>query len=266
MVGDIHGQYYDLLRIFEYCGFPDEDTPYLFMGDYVDRGKQGLECICLLLAYKIRYPGKIHMLRGNHESANINRMYGLFEECKRRYSVTLWKLFNEVFDCLPVAAVLEDAIFCVHGGLSPDMKSLDQIAAIQRPTSVPDKGLLTDLLWADPCTDLNGWGESDRGTSYTFGPDVVEKFLDREGLDLVVRAHQVVEPGYEFFAGRQLVTVFSAPNYCGQFDNAGAVMEVGAGLSCSFQVLKPNTKKQKWDASRPPTPQGTLRDTRQNEI
>ena len=138
--------------------------------------------------------------------------------------------------------------------------------ATQRPTSVPDKGLLTDLLWADPCTDLNGWGESDRGTSYTFGPDVVEKFLDREGLDLVVRAHQVVEPGYEFFAGRQLVTVFSAPNYCGQFDNAGAVMEVGAGLSCSFQVLKPNTKKQKWDASRPPTPQGTLRDTRQNEI
>jgi len=238
IVGDIHGQYYDLLRLFEYGGFPP-DANYLFLGDYVDRGPNGLETICLLLAYKIKYPENFFMLRGNHECSSINRIYGFYDECKTRYSLKIWKLFNDCFNCLPLGAIIEDKILCIHGGLSPDLKTLEQIRRIVRPTEIPDTGLLCDLLWADPDTEVQGWQENDRGVSFTFGGDVVENFLRRHEFDLVVRAHQVVEDGYEFFAKRQLVTVFSAPNYCGEFDNAGAMMSVDETLMCSFQILRP---------------------------
>lgn len=239
IVGDVHGQYYDLLRLFEYGGFPPEAN-YLFLGDYVDRGPNGLETICLLLAYKIRYPENFFMLRGNHESAAINRIYGFYEECRERYNLKIWKAFNDCFNCLPLGAIIEDKILCIHGGLSPDLKNLEQIRRIVRPTEIPDAGLLCDLLWADPDADTSGWAENDRGVSFTFGADVVENFLKRHEFDLIVRAHQVVEDGYEFFAKRKLVTVFSAPNYCGEFDNAGAMMSVDATLMCSFQILKPS--------------------------
>jgi len=238
IVGDIHGQYYDLLRLFEYGGFPP-DANYLFLGDYVDRGPNGLETICLLLAYKIKYPENFFMLRGNHECSSINRIYGFYDECKSRYSLKIWKLFNDCFNCLPLGAIIEDKILCIHGGLSPDLKALEQIRRIVRPTEIPDTGLLCDLLWADPDTEVQGWQENDRGVSFTFGGDVVENFLRKHEFDLVVRAHQVVEDGYEFFAKRQLVTVFSAPNYCGEFDNAGAMMSVDETLMCSFQILRP---------------------------
>jgi serine/threonine-protein phosphatase PP1 catalytic subunit len=241
--GDIHGQYYDLLRLFEYGGFPPEAN-YLFLGDYVDRGQQSLETICLLLAYKVKYPENFFMLRGNHECSAISRIYGFFDECKRRFSVKLWRLFVDVFNCLPLAATIDDKILCIHGGLSPEMTSLQQIRTVVRPTEVPDTGLLCDLLWADPDQDIVGWGENDRGVSFTFGHDVVAAFLKRHDLDLIVRAHQVVEDGYEFFAGRRLVTLFSAPNYCGEFDNAGAMMTVDESLMCSFQVLRPADKKR----------------------
>lgn len=242
--GDTHGQYFDLLRMFEYGGFPPEAN-YLFLGDYVDRGKQSLETVCLLLAYKIKYPENFFLLRGNHECASINRIYGFYDECKRRYNIKLWKTFTDCFNTLPVAAVVDSKIFCCHGGLSPDLQSMDQIRKVQRPTDVPDTGLLCDLLWSDPDKDTTGWGESDRGVSFTFGADVVEKFLHKHDFDLICRAHQVVEDGYEFFAKRQLVTVFSAPNYCGEFDNAGAMMSVDDSLMCSFQILKPAEKKSK---------------------
>ena len=121
---------------------------------------------------------------------------------------------------------------------------MDQIRNIPRPTDVPDSGLLCDLMWSDPEADIAGWAENDRGVSYTFGADVVGKFLTKHDYDLVVRAHQVVEDGYEFFADRQLVTIFSAPNYCGEFDNAGAVMAVDESLMCSFRILKPADKKK----------------------
>jgi len=234
--GDIHGQFYDLLRIFEYGGFPPEAN-YLFLGDYVDRGKHSMETICLLLAYKIKYPENFFLLRGNHECASINRIYGFYDECKRRYNVRLWKAFTDCFNCLPVCAVIDEKIFCCHGGLSPDLNALDQLKQVVRPTDVPDQGLICDLLWSDPDKEISGWGENDRGVSYTFGADIVRKFLQRHDLDLVCRAHQVVEDGYEFFAKRQLVTVFSAPNYCGEFDNAGAMMSVDESLMCSFQVF-----------------------------
>ena len=188
-------------------------------------------------------PLNFFLLRGNHECSSINRIYGFYDECKRRYSIKLWRQFGDVFDCLPVAAIVEDKIFCMHGGLSRELFDLQQIKALPRPTDVPDDGLLCDLLWADPDPDIYGWQESDRGVSYVFGPDVLKQFLEHQDLDLVCRAHQVVEDGYEFQADRQLVTIFSAPNYCGEFDNAGGMMVVSAELMCSFQILKPIAKK-----------------------
>ncbi|PKA63484.1 Serine/threonine-protein phosphatase PP1 [Apostasia shenzhenica] len=255
--GDIHGQYSDLLRLFEYGGLPPQAN-YLFLGDYVDRGKQSIESICLLLAYKVKYPENFFLLRGNHECASINRIYGFYDECKRRFNVRLWKVFTDCFNCLPVAALIDEKILCMHGGLSPDLKTLDQIRNIARPADVPDQGLLCDLLWSDPDKDIEGWGENDRGVSYTFGSNKVGEFLQKHDLDLICRAHQVVEDGYEFFANRQLVTIFSAPNYCGEFDNAGAMMSVDDTLTCSFQILKPSDKKGKFgfgnNLLRPGTP------------
>ena len=144
--GDTHGQFYDLLRAFEYGGFPPEAN-YLFLGDYVDRGKQSIEVAVCILAYKIKYPENFFCLRGNHECAGINRIYGFYDECKRRYSVKLWKQFSDVFNCLPASAVIDDKIFCVHGGLSPELSSLEQIANIARPTDIPETGILCDLIW-----------------------------------------------------------------------------------------------------------------------
>lgn len=261
IAGDIHGQYFDLLRLFDYGGFPPEAN-YLFLGDYVDRGKQSLETICLLLSYKIKYPENFFILRGNHECASINRIYGFYDECKRRYNIKIWKTFIDCFNCLPVAALVDDKILCMHGGLSPELSSIDQIKRIMRPTDVPDTGLLCDLLWSDPDKEVQGWGENDRGVSFTFGMDIVANFLRKHDLDLICRAHQVVEDGYEFFAKRQLVTVFSAPNYCGEFDNSGGMMSIDDSLMCSFQIIKPAEKKQKFNygglnAGRPVTPPRT---------
>ena len=163
-IGDIHGQYYDLLRLFEYGGFPPEAN-YLFLGDYVDRGKQSLETICLLLAYKIKYPENFFILRGNHECASINRIYGFYDECrsqsfgtvvlvplcylldagKRRYNIKLWKTFTDCFNCLPIAAIIDEKIFTMHGGLSPDLQSMEQIRRVMRPTDVPDTGAFFGL-------------------------------------------------------------------------------------------------------------------------
>mmetsp|Transcript_39830 Transcript_39830/g.86848 ORF Transcript_39830/g.86848 Transcript_39830/m.86848 type:complete len:150 (+) Transcript_39830:104-553(+) len=145
----------------------------------------------------------------------------------------------------------------MHGGLSPELNTLDQIKNIMRPTDVPDQGLLCDLLWSDPDKEADGWQENDRGISYMFGGNIVKLFLKKHDLDLICRGHQVVEDGYEFFSNRQLVTLFSAPNYCGEFDNCGALMCVDQNLLCSFKVLKPADKKMKqnlFQTGRPNTP------------
>jgi len=236
ILGDIHGQFPDLLRFFEFRGV--DHSSYLLLGDYVDRGRQSLEVIILLLALKVKRPENMFLLRGNHECASITRIYGFYDECKRRFNIKLWKQFCDVFNCFPVAAVIDEKIFCCHGGLSPELNQLDSVRRIVRPCDIPDTGLMCDLLWSDPDKDIGGWVENDRGVSYTFGPDVVASFLTKFDLDLVVRAHQVVEDGYEFFAQRRLVTLFSAPNYCGEFDNSGAIMTVEDDLECSFKLVK----------------------------
>ena len=256
IVGDIHGQYTDLIRLFEMCGFPPQAN-FLFLGDYVDRGKQSLETILLLFCYKLKFPENFFMLRGNHECANVTRVYGFYDECKRRCNIKVWKTFIDTFNCLPIAAVVASKIFCVHGGLSPSLTHMDDIRQIARPTDVPDYGLLNDLLWSDPADMESDWEANERGVSYCFGKKIIMEFLQKHDFDLVCRAHMVVEDGYEFFNDRILVTVFSAPNvssitgcayenalltisqYCGEFDNWGAVMSVSSELLCSFELLKP---------------------------
>lgn len=252
--GDIHGQFIDLLRIFKACGFPPKAN-YLFLGDYVDRGKQSLETICLLFAYKVKYPLNFFLLRGNHESASINKIYGFYDEIKRRHTVRLWHSFTDCFNWLPVAALVGERIFCCHGGLSPSLRNLQQINHIQRPTDIPDEGIMCDLLWADLNHTTKGWGHNDRGVSFTFDKVIVRDFLKAFDLQLMVRAHEVVEDGYEFFANRQLVTVFSAPNYCGMMNNAGGVMSVSTDLICSFVIILPCHKYKMiaTDANQMPT-------------
>ncbi|XP_060653197.1 serine/threonine-protein phosphatase alpha-3 isoform-like [Drosophila nasuta] len=243
ILGDIHGQFTNLLKYFKMAGFPPQSN-YLFLGDYVDRGKQSVETLTLLLAYKVRYPDKIFLLRGNHESSSLNRIYGFYDECKRRYTIKLWRCFVDCYNCMPVAAIVEQNIFCCHGGLSPSLFTMDQIRTIKRPCEIPDQGPLCDLLWSDPDVRTIGWGLNDRGVSYTFGADTVSSFLNRHGFSLICRAHQVVEDGYEFFAKRQLITIFSAPNYCGEFDNAGAMMCVDENLLCTFRIQRPITLRR----------------------
>jgi serine/threonine-protein phosphatase PP1 catalytic subunit len=242
--GDIHGQYHDLLRLFDQCRRPPHAN-YLFLGDYVDRGNQSIETIALLFAYKIKFPENFFLLRGNHECSYINREFGFFDECIQRFSINLWKVCCDVFNCLPVAAIVEDKIFCVHGGISPSLRDLDDIRSMTRPMEVPEEGLLCDMLWADPDADVEHWDANDRGTSYTFGPGPLRRFLDRFGFDLVCRAHQAVISGYEFpFHDEQgIVTLFSAPNYCYEYNNKGAVMQVDENLYCAFKVVDP----KKWD-------------------
>jgi serine/threonine-protein phosphatase PP1 catalytic subunit len=159
--GDIHGQYVDLLHLFDITGLPDSQN-FLFLGDYVDRGSSSIDVITMLLCYKIIYANRFFMLRGNHECASLNRIYGFYDECKRRYSVKLWKLFSNCFNCMPIAAVVSDKIFCSHGGLSPDLTELIDIHDIMRPTEVPDEGLMCDLLWSDPSKAHSNWEESAR--------------------------------------------------------------------------------------------------------
>ena len=209
------------------------------VGDFVDRGFYSVETFLLLLALKVRYPERITLIRGNHESRQITQVYGFYDECKRRCNVKVWKTFVDTFNTLPIAAIVAGKIFCVHGGLSPSLSHMDDIRNIARPTDVPDYGLLNDLLWSDPADMEADWEANERGVSYCFGKKVIMEFLQKHDFDLVCRAHMVVEDGYEFFNERILVTVFSAPNYCGEFDNWGAVMSVSAELLCSFELLKP---------------------------
>lgn len=205
----------------------------------MDRGHFSIATICLLLAFKIKYPENFFLLRGNHECKSINRTYGFYDSCKRVYSIKLWHQFTQLFNNLPISAIIEDKILCMHGGLSPELRLPKQILNIERPTDVPDTGLLCDVLWSDPKGQPEKWEENERGVSFTFNEEVVEEFCEKNEVDLVCRGHLVVDDGYEFFANRKLVTIFSAPNYCGMFENDGCFMQVAEDLTCSFMILKP---------------------------
>ena len=253
--GDTHGQYHDLLRLLKLGKLPPQ-TRYLFLGDYVDRGAQSIETVCLLLCYKIMYPNDFFMLRGNHECSYINRLYGFYDDCIDQYNLSIWKKFCDVFNCLPIAAIIDEKIFCIHGGISPSLNSLDDIRALQRPMEVPEEGLLCDLLWSDPDGEVETWEENDRGTSVCFGSQPVEDLLQQFGFDLICRAHQAVMNGYDFpfYPNQSVVTLFSAPNYCYEFENKGAILTVDENLFCTFQILEPVIEENDVIIDRPGTP------------
>ncbi|KAI4250974.1 MAG: hypothetical protein LQ352_005144 [Teloschistes flavicans] len=236
--GDIHGQFHDLMELFR-IGGPNPDTNYLFMGDYVDRGYYSVETVTLLVALKIRYPQRITILRGNHESRQITQVYGFYDECLRKYgNANVWKFFTDLFDYLPLTALIDNQIFCLHGGLSPSIDTLDNIRALDRIQEVPHEGPMCDLLWSDP-DDRCGWGISPRGAGYTFGQDISEAFNHNNGLTLVARAHQLVMEGYNWSQDRNVVTIFSAPNYCYRCGNQAAIMEIDEHLKYTFLQFDP---------------------------
>jgi len=231
--GDIHGQFFDLLELFKMGGMPP-DTNYLFMGDYVDRGHHGVETITLLLALKIRFRDRITLLRGNHESRQITQVYGFYDQCNRKYgNANVWKYFTELFDYLPLTAVVANQIFCLHGGLSPSIDTLDNIRSLNRIQEVPHEGPMCDLLWSDP-EERHGWGPSFRGAGYLFGQDVSEQFNHTNGLKMIARAHQLVMEGYSAAHNGNVVTVFSAPNYCYRCGNQAAIAEVDEHLRVNY--------------------------------
>ena len=238
--GDIHGQHSDLLRIFDLCGYPPKNN-YLFLGNYVDFGIKGIEVICLLLCYKIKYPEKITLLRGNHESSVNNRINGFYDECKRRYNIRLWKEFLNLFNYLPLGAIIDNVIFCVHSGLSPYLKSPNDIFNIVRPTEIPEVGLLTDILNSIPSKEIDEYDEDEDndGKLIIFGEKCVKDFCKKNNLDLIVRGNQAVKNGYEFFAEKKLVTIFSAPNFMGKINNVGCILSIAENLNSRFITLNP---------------------------
>ncbi|XP_077219148.1 BRI1 suppressor 1 (BSU1)-like 1 isoform X2 [Tasmannia lanceolata] len=282
--GDLHGQFGDLMRLFDEYGYPSTAgdityIDYLFLGDYVDRGQHSLETITLLLALKIEYPEHVHLIRGNHEAADINALFGFRLECIERMGendgIWAWTRFNQLFNCLPLAALIEKKIICMHGGIGRSINSVEQIEKLERPITM-DAGsiILMDLLWSDPTENdsIEGLRPNARGPGLvTFGPDRVTDFCKRNKLQLIIRAHECVMDGFERFAQGQLITLFSATNYCGTANNAGAILVVGRGLVVVPKLIHPlppplqspesspervleGTWMQELNIQRPPTP------------
>lgn len=235
--GDIHGQFWDLLELFR-TGGQIPESRYVFLGDYVDRGYSSVETFEYLMALKIKFPGHITILRGNHESRQISANYGLYEEITKKYgNANAWKYFTEVFDFLPISAIIEGKVFCIHGGLSPSISAIDQIRLLNRKVEIPQEGAFSDLMWSDP-EDIETWIVSNRGAGYLFGWKVVNEFNHLNDLDLICRAHQLVMEGYKFwFKDANLVTVWSAPNYCYRCGNKASILKLNEKLETTFEIF-----------------------------
>ena len=236
--GDIHGQMADLLRVFKIGGSPPQ-SKYLFLGDYVDRGNKSVEVIVLLFALKVRYPDSIYLIRGNHESMEMTEMFGFMDECRKKLSMQTWLLFLRVFDYLPIGAVVGSSFFCIHGGLSPHLKTLDDIRVIARPTPIPEAGLMADLLWSDPSVTTNGFGPNERGSTITWGENAASEFLKANNLQYVVRGHQMAQDGFHFPFDpcRHTVTIFTASNYANECTNKAAFMDIDEDETVVFNIL-----------------------------
>ncbi|KAG6417721.1 hypothetical protein SASPL_119913 [Salvia splendens] len=292
--GDLHGQFGDLMRLFDEYGSPSTAgdiayIDYLFLGDYVDRGQHSLETITLLLAMKVEHPNQIHLIRGNHEAADINALFGFRIECIERMGerdgIWAWHRINRLFNWLPLAALIEKKIICMHGGIGRSINHVEQIENIQRPIAMEAGSIvLMDLLWSDPTENdsVEGLRPNARGPGLvTFGvrflqhslfqPDRVMEFCNNNDLQLIVRAHECVMDGFERFAQGHLITLFSATNYCGTANNAGAILVLGRDLVVVPKLIHPlpppvsspetsperqieDTWMQELNANRPPTP------------
>ncbi|CAD7964792.1 unnamed protein product [Amoebophrya sp. A120] len=243
--GDVHGQYYDLLNIFSLNGFPSETNPYLFNGDFVDRGSFSIEVILALFAWKLCYPDKVHLARGNHETRNMNKLYGFEGETRNKFDVQLYNLFCETFCYLPLCHVLNKEIFIVHGGLfSADNVTIEDLEKEDRIGEPPDSGRIVEMLWSDP-GPLPGRYPSKRGVGVAFGHDVTDNFLKTNDLSMVVRSHEMKDEGYELEHNGKLCTIFSAPNYCDQMKNKGAFIRYKVGKENRSKWIEKETEQVK---------------------
>ncbi|KAJ8096915.1 Metallo-dependent phosphatase-like protein [Lipomyces tetrasporus] len=228
IVHNIHGQFHDLLELFRVGGGLPDSVNYVFLGDFVDRGYFSLETFTLLMCLKAKYPQRLTLVRGNHESRQITQVYGFYEECHNKYGgASVWQYCCQVFDFIALAAIIDGRILCVHGGLSPEIRTLDQIRVVARAQEIPQEGAFCDLVWSDP-DDVDTWGVSPRGAGWIFGAKVAAEFNHVNGLQLVARAHQLVQEGFKYhFEQKSVVTVWSAPNYCYRCGNVASIMRLG---------------------------------------
>lgn len=235
--GDIHGQFYDVLELFSKGGHCP-DTAYIFMGDFVDRGHHSVETISLLLLYKALFPHRMTLIRGNHESRAVTRSYGFYDEILRKYgSANCWRHATDLFDLLPISAVIDGKIFCVHGGLSPEVSHIDHLRLVDRNCEIPTAGAFCDIMWSDP-DDVGTWAVSPRGAGWLFGDQVVREFNHLNGIELICRAHQLVNEGHKYHFDGSLVTVWSAPNYCYRCGNIASILSFDEHLGRSVTTFE----------------------------
>jgi protein phosphatase len=230
IVGDLHGNLIDLIRILLFSGPPPANR-FLFLGDYVDRGQFSVEIIALLFALVCKYPGHVFLLRGNHEFVRMNSIYGFKGELLGLYGAAgdeLYGRINYCFNYLPLAAIVGTDTFCVHGGITPQVTTLRQIRQLTRPIETYDTSMIGDLMWSDPGFDTKDYVRNDRGNGVIFGVSAVRDFLRALGISKVIRAHQVVDSGVERFADDTCYTVFSCSNYQDQYDNRCGLIHITA--------------------------------------
>jgi len=237
VVGDIQGQFYDLLEIFR-IGGTCPDVNYLFLGSFTNRGFFSVETISLLLCLKLKWPHRITLLRGNHESRALTQVYGLYSECMRKYgNANVWKHFTNLFDYLPVCASIDDKIFAVHAGISPEITCLDQIRVMNRFIEIPIEGSFNDLMWSDPDSEQEGFSYINRNGGCSYGATAVQRFLHGNKMDHIVRSHQLCMDGFQVLFDKKVSTVWSAPNYCYRCGNVASVLEISEFLSRSFNTF-----------------------------
>lgn len=239
VVGDIHGQYYDFVKLLEVGGEPNA-TQYIFLGDYVDRGSYSFEVCLLLFAFKINFPKRVWMLRGNHECRQMTAFFNFRDECEHKLNIEVYDAFMEAFDTLPLAAVINGKFLGIHGGLSPEFKTLDQVNKIDRFKEPPKDGIFCDLLWSDPSEDkdtdsprqMEPYIKNEvRGCSWFFSYQAAMNFSQKNSLLSIIRAHEAQIEGYKMHKTNQatgfptVITIFSAPNYCDVYNNRAAVLK-----------------------------------------
>lgn len=225
IVGDLHGNIDDLIRIFDRCGYPPS-SKYLFLGDYVDRGTASIEVLSLLISLKCKFPDNIFLLRGNHETNLVSHVRGFLAECEKKYTKQLYTEFMNLFNTFPIAAVVNDVTFCVHGGISPDL-DIAVLESLPKPDEIAKGSVFSDLLWSDPRVQDEDFLPNKRGCGYYFSEKALEEFLNRNNLQFIIRSHEEQLMGFEwtFAPNNNCLTIFSNSDYCGH-NNVGMICSI----------------------------------------